>query len=242
MYKLIIADDEQIALEQFSLAYDWNSMGFELAGAFNSGKAALEYIRSNPVDALLSDVKMPHISGIDLARECYENHPRVGVILISAYRDFEYAHQALWYNVVDYVLKPINEEKFLKSIAKLKAHLEKREKRAETPAISSAVRDAVAYVKEHYGNEITAETVAKKVMVSPEYFGTYFKKNYGQNFTAFLREVRMNAARDLLYNNDLTIAAVAEMVGYKTSSHFYEIFQSYFGMTPSQFRKSINKH
>ena len=56
---------------------------------------ALEYIKNNPVDAIISDVKMPVISGIDLAKICYEEFPDISVILISAYRDFEYARQVL---------------------------------------------------------------------------------------------------------------------------------------------------
>lgn len=244
MFKLIIVDDEPIAAEQLAVAYNWNMLGFEISGVFNSGKAALEYIKNNSVDALLSDVKMPNITGIDLAKKCYEEYPDISVVLISAYRDFEHARQALKYNVVDYILKPIKEQDFLESITKLYDHLNKQQQVIDRPSKYSnnmIINEAVSYVKEHYHEDLTIEILAKHVMLSPEYFGAYFKKNYGQNFLSFLRETRMNAACELLYNLELNISVIAEMVGYKSPSHFYEIFQNHFGMTPSQFRKQLNK-
>lgn len=244
MFKVIIVDDEPLSAQQLAVAYNWESLGFEVVEVFHSGKAVLEYIKDNVVDAIISDVKMPNITGIDLAKKCYEEYPDISIILISAYRDFDYAHQALKYNVVDYILKPIKEQDLVESITKLYEHLSKMQQMMNRPSKFSnnmIINEAVSYVKEHYHEEITIEIVAKHVMLSPEYFGAYFKKNYGQNFLAFLRETRMNAAKELLYNMDLNISVIAEMVGYKSPSHFYEIFQNHFGMTPSQFRKQLGK-
>lgn len=244
MFKLIIADDEPIAAEQLAYAFNWEALGFEIVKVLNSGKATLEYIKNNPVDAIISDVKMPVISGIDLAKICYEEFPDISVILISAYRDFEYARQALKYNVVDYILKPIKEKDLTESVTKLYEHLSKQKQIIERPSEYSnnmIINEAITYVKEHYGEEISIESVAKHVMLSPEYFGAYFKKNYGQNFLVFLRKTRMNAAREFLKNQELTISVISEMVGYKSPSHFYEIFQNHFGMTPSQFRKQLKQ-
>ena len=185
---------------------------------------------------------MPNISGIDLAKLCFEEYPDVGVLLMSAYRDFEYAHSAIKYNVTDYVLKPINETDFINAVHKLHAHLTAQQQIMSRPSEFSQnmiIQEAVSYIRGHYNENITAKSVAKHVMISPEYFGAYFKKHYGENFIPFLQRVRMEKACELLRNKNLTISAVAEMVGYKSTTHFYEIFQSFYGQSPAHFRNSL---
>lgn len=246
MFKLVLVDDEPMIAEQLSLAYDWHSFEFEPVAFFTSGKAVLNYIEKNPVDALITDVKMPHVTGLDLARICYETYPQIGVVLVSAYRDFDYAHRAIQYNVVDYLLKPICDENFTKTMNKLRTHLINQERIVERPSAFSnnmIIQEAVSFIHEHYSENITAETVARHVMISPEYFGVYFKKHFGENFIDFLRSIRMKAAKELLQDESLTVSAISERVGYKSPTHFYENFQNFFGQTPSAYRKSLqSKH
>ena len=75
---------------------------------FNSGEEAMEYIRQNDVDIVLSDIKMLDVSGLDLAKMIYTERPEIRVILISGYSNFDYARQAIQYNVSNYLTKPIN--------------------------------------------------------------------------------------------------------------------------------------
>ena len=231
LYKLVIVDDEPMIANQFALAYDWDELGFELVKTFTSGSSAIEYIEKHPVDALISDVKMPGISGIDLVKYCYENHPDIGLVLLSAYRDFEFAHKAIRYNVVGYILKPIDDNDFFETMKKLKEHLSKQQEILKRPSEFSKnmiINEAVAYIKSHFSESITSETVAKHVLMNPEYFGIYFKKHFGKNFIDFLKEVRMEEAVRLLKEGKHKIYTIAEMVGYKSATHFYEVFQSYY--------------
>lgn len=242
MFKLVLADDEPMIAEQMAMAYDWQRYGFEPVACFTSAKAVLNYIEENPIDALMTDVKMPHITGLDLAKICYESYPQIGVVLISAYREFDYVHHAIQYNVVDYLLKPISDSNFAETMTKLRIHLSNQEKVIERPSAVSnnmIIEEAIHFIRTHYSENITTETVAAHVMISPEYFGVYFKKHFGENFIDFLRSVRMQAAKELLMNESLTVSAVSERVGYKSPTHFYENFQNYFGQTPSSYRKSM---
>lgn len=245
MYKLILVDDEPMIAEQFALAYDWEELGFELVKTFTSGSKAMEYIKSNPVDALISDVKMPGVTGIELAKYCYESYPNIGLVLLSAYRDFEFAHKAIRYNVIGYILKPINDDEFAETMFKLKEHLSKQQEILKRPSEFSKnmiINEAVSYIKQHFGENITSEAVARHVLMNPEYFGVYFKKHFGKNFIDFLKDVRMEETLKLLEDDKLKIYTIAEMVGYKSATHFYEVFQAYYNQTPSQYRKNLKKN
>lgn len=106
MYKLIIVDDEPLALRNMEILFDWETLGFQLETTFDDGQAAMDYLTVHPVDLVISDIKMPQKSGLDLARLCYELYPNTWFIFISAHRDFQYAQEATRYNVVEYITKP----------------------------------------------------------------------------------------------------------------------------------------
>ena len=94
MFKLIICDDESRTRIQLCKMIDWQSLGYEIVSTFPNGQAALDYITENPVDAVLSDIKMPHMDGIALVKVLTERFPQIKTELLSAYRDFEYAREA----------------------------------------------------------------------------------------------------------------------------------------------------
>ena len=82
MFNLILVDDEPMALEQLKIAFDWEELGFYMMETFTSADDAEKYIMENPVDAVITDIKMPGMTGIDLAKFCYEYYPNIGVILL----------------------------------------------------------------------------------------------------------------------------------------------------------------
>ena len=106
MYRLIIVDDEFEIRNGLSRYFPWESVGFEAAAVFENARGALDYIRRNPVDVVLTDIEMPGMSGIELARVIHEQRLPVKVIFLSAYKKFEYARDAISYRVVHYITKP----------------------------------------------------------------------------------------------------------------------------------------
>ena len=115
MYNMIIIDDDsyEISILQTIVSVPEN---VTLSHTFVNSTDAVEYLEKNHVDIIISDIKMPIFDGIDIAKLCYERFPHIKVILISAYRDFEYARSAIKYNVVDYIKKPINIEELSNAI------------------------------------------------------------------------------------------------------------------------------
>ncbi len=105
---LVIVDDERIIREGLRDMVDWRALGFRVAACFEDGREALEFIESNRVQAILTDIRMADVSGIDIARHISEKMPDVRVVILSGYRDFEYARGALRYHAWRYLLKPVD--------------------------------------------------------------------------------------------------------------------------------------
>lgn len=99
------------------------------------------------------------------------------------------------------------------------------------------VRQAKQYVDVHFAEKITLEDIAEIVELNPVYFSVLFKKETGMNFSAYLVNVRMETAKQMLRDGNETIAAIAEQVGYKDSRYFSQIFARTVGVKPALYRK-----
>lgn len=244
MYKLAIIEDDTLMLDYFSSAYNWEEMGFELVASFSSSADFLTYLETNYVNAVITDIKMPNITGLELSKICSERFPDIGIILSSAYSKFEYAHEAFKYNVLDYVLKPIEDEALFIAMKKLKRYLDITHEAYENPPLpvsNPTIKKIYQYVDNHYSENININDVSYFAMINPNYFSFFFKKHTGEKFGTYLRRYRLQKACDLLINTDLIISAIAENVAYKNTSHFHKNFFTEYGMTPDEYRKKYKK-
>lgn len=124
MIKVLFVDDEVMAMDYLQNMISWEKEGFSVVGHARSGKKALEiYDREKP-DIVISDIKMTGMDGLELAKKLKEKNPDVVVILLSAYRDFEYAQKGFEYGVSNYLLKhELCEEKLIEELEKAKERL-----------------------------------------------------------------------------------------------------------------------
>ena len=109
-YTVIVADDEDELREAVCMMTPWQDFGFRLVGSASNGLDALQLVEKHEPDLLLTDIRMPFISGIDLARQVREIRPATNIAFLSGYDDFEYAQQAIQYNIISYMLKPLTME------------------------------------------------------------------------------------------------------------------------------------
>ena len=108
LFRLIILEDEEEIRHGLTSLIDWAALGFCVSGTFHSGEDVLEYLSSNHADALLTDICLGGLSGLDVAKRICENWPATRVVILSGYSDFKYAQQAVAYKVAKYLLKPID--------------------------------------------------------------------------------------------------------------------------------------
>lgn len=113
MLKILLVDDEKEEREGIRFLIEKFDFPLEISEAAN-GEIALQFIKSNPVDILFTDVKMPYLDGLELAKAVNEYDKSIVIIIFSAYSEFEYAKKACAANAVNYLLKPIEVDEFEK--------------------------------------------------------------------------------------------------------------------------------
>ncbi|MBU5674344.1 response regulator [Paenibacillus brevis] len=133
MYKVLLADDELLDLEGMKRFIPWQELGLEVVGAVSNGFSACELMEQQPVDILVTDVNMPNMSGLELARIAIERKPNVRIIFVSGYQDFHYVREALSLKACNYVLKPMDDEELIASLVAITGELklEARQREAE---------------------------------------------------------------------------------------------------------------
>lgn len=110
MYRVLIAEDEEIIRRGVCNSLSWEEIGCEIVGAVENGAEAIEWLKQASPDLLLCDIRMPEVSGLDVARFIYENKIDCKVILLTGYNEFSYAQQAITCGVFDYLLKPVSSD------------------------------------------------------------------------------------------------------------------------------------
>lgn len=150
MYKLIIVEDELQMNRQLTKILDWENIGFEIAASFENGADAMEYINKHHVDAVLTDIRVPMISGVELSKICHTEHPEIKFVFISAFRNFEYARSAIRYNVVDYITKPITYSDFFNAMVSLYKEVDKNNRISNLQKRNDFIEDEIAFMRREY--------------------------------------------------------------------------------------------
>ncbi|MDR6878814.1 response regulator [Bacillus sp. 3255] len=249
MYRLAFIDDETATRDTLCSCFPWEKAGFEIVAQLGNGMEALKYLLQHELDAILCDIKMPVMNGIELAREIHERKLPVQVILLSGLRDFELARQAISYGVRHYMVKPAKFQNLHDVLMQLKQELDEQKGRADESDSDVPMQADVSaqspdhpviqrilhYIEAEYRN-VTLEDVARFVHMNPSYVSSYFRKLAGQKFSDYVLAVRMRKAAELLREHRWKALEVSEMVGYANAKNFIRAFKQYYGKTPGQFK------
>lgn len=243
MYNLIVVDDEKFIRESL-FSFDWETIGVKPCGCFESGEKALEYIMKNPVEVVLTDIRMPGMTGVSLVAKIKEINPDIAVICISGYSDYEYLRACLQVGANDYLLKPIDKDDLFETVGKLMLGRtalredvssvieEDNEKKVQHHYINIVLK----YIEENYFKSVSLEKAADVVGLNPVYLSYLFKKIKKVNFSEYLNEVRLKKAEELLTDSTLKIGEISEQIGYKDARYFSSLFKKRTGMSPNEYR------
>ncbi|HEY5589277.1 MAG TPA: response regulator, partial [Candidatus Paceibacterota bacterium] len=124
MYNVMIIDDEITICRGLKALINWNEYGFQVTSQALNGSDALGILSVEKVDVIITDIRMPKIDGLELVKNLRKKNYPVKIILMSGYKDFEYAREAMEYGVKSYILKPINENILIKILKTIKDELE----------------------------------------------------------------------------------------------------------------------
>lgn len=123
-YDVVVAEDELLILENLVKKINSMSLPFCVKGAFEDGDSALEFIKTNHVDLVITDIKMPFMNGLELSRVLHASYPSIKILIISGYNEFTLAQEAIEYQVKGFLLKPIRQEQLEQALTKLLIELD----------------------------------------------------------------------------------------------------------------------
>ena len=239
---VLLVDDDRFVIAALQKGIAWESLGFTevfTAGEINSAK---EIINSNKIDLLLSDIDMPHGTGLDLLSFLREQGNKVPTIFLTNYADFSYAQEAIELKSYHYFLKPIDYAELTRIIKKAIKEAYDNEPsessfyKLDTADTESAQKALLAYVDEHFKEEISREQLSEMFFFDPDYITKIFKKETGFSYKNYVLQKRLSLAKKLLTETDYSIHDIALHVGYDNYSYFTRLFKKSFGMTPVEFR------
>ena len=157
MLKVLITDDEQMICNLIANILDWEDMGFQIIGMANTGTDAFDIIQKEKPDVVISDIRMPGYDGIQLIQKTAEAGIQAVFVMISGYKQFEYAQNAMKYGVKYYLLKPISEEKLRETMMEIGRELDvKQQKIVEERHLRRQVQEARDKMKRRFLTTVLA--------------------------------------------------------------------------------------
>ncbi|MFT4005763.1 MAG: response regulator [Lacrimispora sp.] len=240
MYELLIVDDEANSRNILASCFPWNEQGFHICGQKDSGLEALEFLKGNTVHVILTDISMPDMDGIELAKAVSElTGSRPTVVFLSAHDNFKYAQNAVRYGVRYYVLKPTNFSELKEIFGTIKKELDLKynisSDNKPNHCSDEIIQKTQAYCSQNY-REGSLSSLAESLYLNPSYLSQLIKMKTSKTFSDLLNEARMKQAALLLKDPDTKIYNISNMIGYVNPNNFARAFKAYWGVTPTEYR------
>lgn len=264
MYKVLIIDDEYIIREGLKLTIDWASMGCKITGEAEDGDEGLEMVNSLKPDIVFTDIRMPGINGLEMISNIKKTKNSCKIIILTGFRDFEYAQEAVRLGAFRFILKPSKEEEIITAVNEAIEEIEEQKANerklnsyknkvaeyyvSEDPAEDSKdeknkysyiVKNALIYMKENYRNNISLQTVSEKLYISTWHLSKVLKKETDCTFIDLLNIIRIQEAKKLLEDPRYKVYEICELVGFTDAAYFVKLFKKTAGITPTEFRNNL---
>lgn len=266
MLRVLVADDEPIERMVVSKKIQKYFGGRLEVVLAENGEDAVRLFAEMECRIAILDISMPGMNGLEAAEKIRGKDKGCSIIFLTAFDEFSYAKRAISVKALDYLLKPGSDEELIavleeainlagwetaqKRFDKNKGasgeggkELSAQEEKIYDSARTQAVADAIYhYIQTHYREDIALQDVAGAMGYSDAYFCKIFKQCFDKNFTVFLTEFRVEAAKTLLGDAMVNIKDICVQVGFRDSNYFARVFKRTTGMTPSEYRNQVLRH
>ncbi len=247
MYRVVLIDDEKIIVDGLTRVIKWADYNCEVVGAAYDAAGGAALIRRLKPHIVFTDIKMPDQDGLTMLAGLKSEFPEMQIAVLTGYRDFNYAQEAIKLGVTRFLLKPSKMDELHEALSAMKERLDKLPPDAaageDEPCLdrhagSFIVNQATAYIEEHYAQKLTLQEVADKCYVSQWHLSKLINKYTGNTFYELLNNVRIEKAKALLNDPKLKIGDIVDMVGYSDAAHFSRVFKRIVGVSANEYRNS----
>lgn len=249
MYDILLVEDDAaiyFILARYKL---WENSAFRLAKRASNGKEALEILKTQEFDLIITDIRMPCIDGLELLKILRENANMTEVILASTYADFAYAREGIRLGALDYIEKPFSEIKLSEALERAKKILDKNVVK-DTKSTKSwggnyleeyrkdaFVKQVLEFMEAHITDDYMLEQLAKEMNLTKDYIGKLFRSKTEHTLGECQTQMKVEYAKELLRTTNMKIYEISDKLGYSTVDYFSNIFKKHSGETPTQYRK-----
>ncbi len=268
MYKVMIIDDEETIRQGLRSVINWEEHNCSIIGEAEDGDEGVQLITELKPDIIFTDVRMPGLNGLEMIAKIKELNHQCIIIIMTGFREFEYAQQAVRLGAFRLLLKPTNTEELLQAIDDGVAELKKqvssqnelsnlRTKLKELYGITQNVKEApsaeanetasnskylvakaIEILKTNYYKDLDLKAVSDQLYISTWHLSKLLKKETGSNFIDILNEIRIDESKKLLLSPKLKIYEIAEKVGYVDVPYFTKLFKKHTGQTPMEYKNN----
>ncbi len=164
-YRVMLVDDEEDVIHAIIKKIKWEELGFEITGYAHNGLEALEMAETGHPDVVMTDIKMPYMSGLELSRQLKEQYPTIKIIIFSGFDEFEYAKEAIRLEAEEYILKPIDSDELSQVFQRIKESLDQEiAERRDVQKLQNYYMDSLPLLQENfYGALIEGRVPGEKI-------------------------------------------------------------------------------
>ena len=263
MHKIIIVEDEEIIRNGLAISFEWMDYGCNIVGLAKDGKEGLDMIMKLNPDIVISDIKMPKMTGIEMIQNAKLQGKDFFSIILTSYAKFNYAKSAIEFGASGYLLKPVDEDELtelLKSITD-KINKNNRQKKIEESvkdkiiekeddwkiflkageSSDSIIRYVYDIIQSKYTERLSINDVADELKVSNSYISRKLKTKLNTSFVDLLSQYRIKKAISYREKSDLMIYVISCKVGFSDYKYFCTVFKKYTSLSPSEYQKNKAK-
>jgi two-component system response regulator YesN len=254
--RAVIIDDEEWIREGLTEHINWELLGIELIKSFGNGADAFQFIEQDEVHIILSDIRMPNMTGIELLASLREMEQKKAqiisakVIFLTGHDDFKFAQTALKLGALDYILKPAETDDIEHALIRARDAWHRESSKdlinlndgnISTDPVSIEpksylISKGLQALHSRYMEDLQLTQMAEELFITPNYLSRLFKQETGISFSEHLSQIRVQKACELLVETNEKIYRIGEIIGYPNPRYFSEWFVKQMGMTPSEYR------
>ena len=245
MYRVVLIDDGRRIEEGLGGVIPWQDYGCAVVGTAEDAASGAALIRELRPHIVFTDIRMPGQDGLTMLAGLRSEFPDMQVSVLTGYRDFSYAQEAIRLGVTRFLLKPSKLDEIREALAVMTERLRTLPAHDPEEGVGSQqaghylVKCALAYMQQHYAEKLTLSEVAGACYVSQWHLSKLLNRYAGKSFNDILNMLRIEEAKHLLADPSLKIGDIGEMVGYADPAHFAKVFKKLTDMSANEYRSHL---
>lgn len=235
--KVLIAEDDRTIREGIRDCVDWARFGMEVAHACSDGRRALEYARTERVDLLITDIRMPGLSGLELIESLRNLGLKIPVIVVTAFLEKDYVKSAFEFEAVDYILKPVRREAIERTLERIRGRISGPADAAPSEHDGTLIDSVRGFIEERIESPLRVIDIAGHFRLTPNHLSSIFSERTGDRLGEYILRRKIERATVLLRDPVLRVSEISERLGYSDPEYFSRLFRRRTGRSPRELRE-----